>query len=215
MDVFLKPGSTAPLLVLGLCNYVALVRLQPYYSASFTDLRAGLLMASIVGSIIALASAASPTAYASIIVLAVSVIPSFMLGQVISRLSYRRIVSNALFMLNKRLHNNVLFVDGSRGVLRSELMLAESVSLPKTGADAKGKSGSKVPGAISGYFDILAIVRNSSTKLEEIFASPFDIEICARFIFTCADPAGLNVMHKIFEMGREEWTMSGLIEVDI
>jgi len=62
-------------------------------------------------------------------------------------------------------------------------------------------------------YSFMDVVSNISAKPHKIFDSPFDVEICARFIITSADLAATLVMHKIFELDLQEWKLSGLLEV--
>lgn len=210
LDVFVKDSISfcASLLIIAVLNYVSLIRMQPYYSASFTHLRAGLLMATIVGSIIALISLSNPTAMTSSIILIVLTLPAYYCGRVLSIQTKRFILQRTLDRIDHALEskrNERKDISGNpKAVLRTAMILE---------TEEEAERIPTVPKEDSVRYNFLDVVSNMSAKADQIFNSPFDVEMCARFIITSADPAAVLVMHKIFELGLQEWKLSGLLEV--
>jgi hypothetical protein len=168
-------------------------------------------MCTMIGSIIALISSIYPTVISSSIVLIVTWLPAFLGGQLLSIQAKKIIVQRTLQRINRALeYKQKGSTNGpdTPSILRTEMILETeegSNNTPKLTKSPSKKDGLR--------YNFLDVVNNMSTEPDQIFNSPFDVEICARFIITSADPAATLVLHKVFELGLQEWKLSGLIEV--
>jgi len=106
-DVFVDDSVSfcASLLVIAVLNFASLIRMQPYYMASFTHLKAGLLMRTIVDSLIALISISHPTATTSTIILIALTLPAFYRGQLLSICTKRFILRRTLKKIDQALES--------------------------------------------------------------------------------------------------------------